>query len=147
MSIRLIDNFNYLFYHYFDITDIYNLLLVNTSTNKSYQDPFIWKALFNRDYLEITKGKLLDLGNTVSPSKKYYYCYQLYYNAKYLCSVCLKPLLDNNYYMLLCNCLEIKNYLYAHTNCIQATKKKCSCLCQYQCHYCHTCKMALPLKM
>ena len=133
--VEIVKEMPYLFHSYYKVTDIYSLLLTCDALNAAYRQGLVWKSLLLRDYPYI-----------INISENHY---RNWYNVIYVpgsvCCVCFKNFKEGEKCMLLCNCLNIDKYLYAHKKCIHQQKMRGMTLSQYRCHFCHDSKMTLPI--
>ena len=131
-----------LLYPYHKLLDIYNLLLTDKALSQYYRQEYIWKYFTERQFTNLTK---------VNPHiTNYYIWYSILLNTKHRCHICYQTLNnqenEGENILLLCDCLGLKNYLYAHKSCQYYTVKKGFHLYQYKCRYCQKTKLCLPIK-
>ena len=138
-------------YNYLFIRDILSLYGLNTYFKDAYIKSFIWKYLLTRDFPKISVIPLV-----TNIDKSYYQCYSLLYHSKYRCCQCYQPFAPiEDRYLLLCNCLNLRQYRYAHRECVSDLtlmkwnykNNKKNKKYYYQCSYCQKRKITLIVKI
>ncbi len=133
---------NYLLYPYLKPVDLCQLLRTGKSLCQEYRQNYIWRHLTNRiiSHLGLIKPHI----------NNYYLWYSILVNPKHRCHICYQafnqPGNQEGAVLLLCDCLGLKHYLYAHKSCQYYTVKRGFSLYQYKCRYCQKTKLCLPIK-
>ena len=141
---------NNLLTHYLSISDLLRLTGLNKEFQINYNKDFIWKILFNRDYSDLASNQLLENKNQKQKeetNKNYFNCYSMLYRSKYRCCHCYLPFLpEEDRYLVMCNCLNLSHYLYAHKGCLKDLTPMHKNY-YYKCNYCQKRKPTLIVKI